>query len=128
MNKLSELRKRFYSETLTKEDFEQVTLSESIKIELYELIREAGGTFLIINYNNNYVKQSGDLKGKLDKRSWDFIKSKPYEPLFLDTLEIRMGSDLWGQEMEGGFYHYNSRRQYPECILCFKEHYGGNIF
>jgi hypothetical protein len=127
--KLSEFRKRFYTETLTKEDLKQVMVSKKDTVKLNDFTREYGGTFITINGDDYYnsLKQSGDLKGHLDKKSWDFVKSKSDEPLLVDVLEIRRGSELWKQNMEGGFYHFNSRRQYPECILCFKEDYKGDI-
>jgi hypothetical protein len=124
-----EFRKRFYSNSLTKEDFKQVTICKSIPVKLNEFVREYGGTFLTINGGDYYssLKQSGDYKGNLDKKSWDFIKSKPDEQISVDILEIKRGSELWKSYMETGFYKFNSWRQYPENILCFKDEYIGNI-
>ena len=126
--KISEFRKRFYTETLIKEDLKQVIVSKKDTVKLNEFTRQCGGTFITINGDDyNSLKQSGDLKGYLDKKSWDFVKSKPDEPLLVDVLEIRRGSELWKQNMERAFYYFNSRRQYPECILCFKGDYKGDI-
>lgn len=123
MNELSKLRKRFYTEKLTKEDLKQVVISKGEKVKLNTFTREYGGTFITINEGNYYdsLKQSGDFKGLLDKKSWDFVKLNPNKFLLVDVLEIKRGSELWKQYMEGGFYSFNSSRQYPECILCFKK-------
>ena len=39
--------------------------------------------------------------------------------LFVDVLQIKRGSELWKQYMEGGFYSFNSSIQYPECVNVF---------
>ena len=111
---LSEFRKRFYSEKLTKEDFKHVSVLKSISV------KNEGNSVII---NDKYLlKTSKDFKGNLDKKSFELAKSKDGENLFV-ALVINKESELWKKKLEGGFYHFNSHRKFPESILCFKEEY-----